>query len=260
MLNWIKRQRLGKSSEHIENIEENDLIRLSDVSLSKNSVTVLKNLSVSIEHRTTGIIGNNGSGKSSFVRLLNGLNTPDKGRIEVFGYDTVIHKSLLPMQVGFIFQNPDHQIIFPTVLEELMFGLEQNGVTEAQARQLSIDILKQNRCEEMADRSIQTLSEGQKQLICILSILVMQPKLLILDEPFSSIDLPTRRRLLNLVLEQAPRLIMVSHDLNILMDFDRLIWMHDGAIKMHDEPAKVVAAYESFVKQTLNKNHDFHLS
>ncbi len=245
-LDWVKRCVTIKNRDNPLSVVENQEITFSKVSYAKNNVSILKNLSVSLNDNRIGIIGNNGSGKSTLVRMINGLNIPTEGEVNVFGYDTVTHIRMLPQKVGFIFQNPDHQIIFPTVLEEMMFGLEQIGVKPEVAKVESKRFLKENQCEYLADRSVHVLSEGQKQLICILSILIMQPALLILDEPFSSIDLPTRQRLMALITEKVPRLLMVSHDLQAFADFDRLIWLHNGSIKMDGDPAAVVLGYQSF--------------
>ncbi len=246
LLNWIKWRRNKKIASNRVPVRGNSEIFFKNVSFKKGDNCILRNLTIILNEGRIGIIGNNGSGKSSLIRMINGLNIPSDGEVIVFGYDTVTHTNILPQKVGFIFQNPDHQIIFPTVLEELMFGLEQQGHKPDDAKQRSWRFLQRNNCESLANLPVHTLSEGQKQLICILSILIMRPQLLILDEPFSSIDLPTRQRLMALIKNLAPRLIMVSHDLQIFTDFDRLIWLHKGEIEMDGKPETVITAYKQF--------------
>ncbi len=94
---------------------------------------MLSAISVALTERRIGLIGNNGSGKSSLVRLLNGLLSADAGSVTVHGLDAGKDASELPRKVGFIFQNPDHQIIFPTVIEEVAFSLEQTGLSRREA-------------------------------------------------------------------------------------------------------------------------------
>ncbi|MEH0070740.1 ATP-binding cassette domain-containing protein [Pannonibacter sp. Pt2-lr] len=97
------------------------------VSLKRGDKTVLEGLSLTLSERRIALIGLNGSGKSSFVRLLNGLLLPDSGTLQIYGADTRQARANLPRHVGFVFQNPDHQAIFPTVEEEIAFGLTQLG-------------------------------------------------------------------------------------------------------------------------------------
>jgi len=119
------------------------------------------------EHRI-GLIGDNGSGKSTMLRLMNGLLLPTRGRVELAGLDTVRHRKDLPTKVGFLFQNPDHQLIFPTVAEEVAFGPTERGLPARQARQLAIALLERHGCAQWADRNVNELSGCQKQLVCIL--------------------------------------------------------------------------------------------
>ncbi len=247
----------GKSADGpMSVVLETDEVILDDVSLVRGKSEVLKQISLRLNEKRIGIIGNNGSGKSSLIKLINGLNLPDKGRVEVFGYDTRRHQEYLPAKVGFIFQNPDHQIIFPTVLEELVFGLEQLGKESSDAELVARDYLRQYRCESLADRAVHTLSEGQKQLVCILAILVMQPRLLLLDEPFSSLDLPTRTRLVSLLDESVERMILVSHDLETLSGLERVIWMHEGEVHRDGSACDTLDDYREYVAKSLEKERN----
>ncbi|MCB1754999.1 MAG: ABC transporter ATP-binding protein [Gammaproteobacteria bacterium] len=244
------KSRFGKkSAQPTATVNETNRIVLDDVTLRRGQNEVLRGISLELDENRIGVIGNNGSGKSSLIKLLNGLNLPDQGSVTVFGYDTREYRQKLPALVGFIFQNPDHQIIYPTVLEELAFGLEQFGQPTPQAQQNARAFLKNYQCEGLADKPVHTLSEGQKQLVCILAVLIMRPRLLLLDEPFSSLDLPTRKRLLNLLDSAAERLLMVSHDLAVLADFDKVIWLHEGRIRQQGRAEDVIAAYRHFSEQ-----------
>lgn len=231
---------------------ETDTVVLENVCFGFAETKVLKGISLSLNERRIGVIGSNGSGKSTLVRLLNGLNQPSSGGVCVFGLNTQLHQQFLARLVGFIFQNPDHQIIFPTVLEELAFGLEQLGHSSEAAQLGARDFLAEHGASSLAEKPVQNLSEGQKQLICILAVLIMKPRLLLLDEPFSSLDLAKRKTLLNLLNTNCERLIMVSHDLEVFSSFDRLLWIEDGRIKADGAPADVIARYKSFVESSDN--------
>jgi biotin transport system ATP-binding protein len=214
-----------------------------DVSLSLGGRTVLRDLSLSLSQSRIGIVGLNGSGKSSFVRLLNGLHLPETGTVKVFGASTSDVRKELPRHVGFVFQNPDHQAIFPTVEEEIAFGLTQLGIEKQAAREQALEFLKSHHCEALAGKPFADLSEGQKQLICILAVLVMEPQLLVLDEPMASLDGLATRRILEKLRGLPQKIVMISHDLAIFSDFDRVLWLEDGRLKMDGHPVKVLPAY-----------------
>ncbi|WP_425359019.1 energy-coupling factor ABC transporter ATP-binding protein [Ancylobacter aquaticus] len=224
------------------------LIRLENVTLTRGGRVVLDDISLEIAERRVGLIGTNGSGKSSLVRLLNGLLAADKGRITVHGLDAHEKASELPRTVGFIFQNPDHQIIFPTVAEEIAFSLEQAGMPRRQAAKEAVPALARFERAHWAERPVHALSEGEKQFLCIIAVLVMTPSLLILDEPFSSLDLPTRRRLEALVAGLDQQVILVAHELDAFAGYERVIWLHEGRVRGDGPPGEVVPAYRSFAE------------
>lgn len=193
--------------------------------------------------RRIGLIGDNGSGKSTMLRLMNGLLLPTRGRVEVAGFDTVRHRKDLPAQVGFLFQNPDHQLIFPTVVEEIAFGPAERGMPAPQARQQAMAVLERHGCAQLADRNVNELSGGQKQLVCILALLATEPSILLMDEPFSSLDLPTRLLMYRRIMALPERVVMATHDFELLAEFDRVIWLDAGLIRLDGRPPEVLRAY-----------------
>ncbi|MFK8252620.1 energy-coupling factor ABC transporter ATP-binding protein [Ancylobacter terrae] len=218
---------------------------LDNVTLRRGGRTVLADLSLTLSERRIGIIGENGSGKSSLVRLLNGLLKPDAGRVVVHGVDAATEPDALPRLVGFIFQNPDHQIIFPTVAEEVAFSLEQTGVARKAARAAAHGALERFGRAHWAERPVEQLSEGEKQLLCIIAVLVMNPAVMVLDEPFSCLDLPTRRRLERLIAGLPQQVVMIAHEFDAFASFDRLIWLEAGRVRMDGPPEAVAPAYSA---------------
>jgi biotin transport system ATP-binding protein len=198
-----------------------------------------------LDERRIGLIGDNGSGKSTLLRLMNGLLLPTCGRIVVAGLDTAKHRKELPAEVGFVFQNPDHQLIFPTVGEEIAFGLTERGLSAAQTRQQALALLERHGCAEWADRNVHELSGGQKQLICILAMLATEPSILLMDEPFASLDLPTRLVLSRRLMALPQQIVTASHDFELVAEFDRVIWLDAGRIRLDGRPAEVLPAYRA---------------
>ncbi len=222
-----------------------------DVGLAIGARRILDGLSLTLSEDRIGVIGLNGSGKSTFVRLLNGLRAPDTGALSLFGapYDRAGPE--LPRHVGFVFQNPDHQAIFPTVEEEIAFGLTQLGAGKKESRTRALEFLGRHGCGHLAGSPFAELSEGQKQLICILAVLVMEPRLLVLDEPMTSLDALASGRIHDMILSLPQKIVMVSHDLGHFRGFDRLLWLEEGRLRMDGKPHEVIAAYSQDIDRRL---------
>ncbi|WP_244527172.1 energy-coupling factor ABC transporter ATP-binding protein [Pseudovibrio ascidiaceicola] len=214
------------------------------VSIERSGSTIISDLSVVLPDQRVGIIGRNGSGKSTLVRSLNGLLPVSAGSLRVHGVSAEEGAKKLARVTGFVFQNPDHQLIFPTALEELSFGLRQIGVSKVDAKVQSLALMSDHGIEPLAERPVHELSEGQKQLICILAVLIMEPKLVVLDEPFSSLDMRTRAALRRKLERLDQQILFVSHELDALSDYDKVLWIEDGKLKQFGVPADVLAAYQ----------------
>ena len=224
-------------------------IQFENVSLSLNAREVLKGVSLDVQEQRVGVIGRNGSGKTSFARLLCGLLAPSSGRVRVNGNDLFKHRAAALKTVGILFQNPDHQIIFPTVLEELSFGLTQQGQRKAEAMQNATKILQQFDRLDWAERTIATLSQGQRHLVCLLSVLAMAPPLLVLDEPFAGLDLPTKTYLQNLLYGLDQSVLHITHDLQALAEYERVIWLEKGQVAGDGLPKNIIPAFENAMAQ-----------
>ena len=224
-------------------------IQFENVSLSLNARKLLNGVSLDIQEQRVGVIGRNGSGKTSFARLLCGLLAPSSGRVRVNGNDLLKHRAAALKTVGILFQNPDHQIIFPTVLEELSFGLTQQGQRKAEAMQNATKILQQFDRLDWAERTIATLSQGQRHLVCLLSVLAMAPPLLVLDEPFAGLDLPTKTYLQNLLYGLDQSVLHITHDLQALAEYERVIWLEKGQVAGDGLPKNIIPAFENAMAQ-----------
>lgn len=190
---------------------------------------ILSGVSVELSARRIGVIGRNGSGKTTFARLLAGLVAPTAGTVTIDGIDPAKDRRAALSLVGILFQNPDHQIIFPTVIEEVAFGLRQQGVDHPDARAQAV--LDRFGKSHWRDAHVHSLSQGQKQLVCLMSILAMTPRILILDEPFAGLDIPTRMQLARYLSHYDGTLVHVSHDPRDLAGYDHVLWLERGAVK-----------------------------
>ena len=226
-------------------------IEICSASVFYGKERILENLSLSIKEQRVGFIGRNGSGKTTLLRILAGLQELNNGKVLIDGTEVAKKRKEAIKKVGIIFQNPDHQIIFPTVGEELRFGLSQLGLSKNEADLKVIACLKQYDKVDWFERSISTLSQGQKHLICLLSILLMKPRVLLLDEPFTGIDIPTQLKLEHYLSSLKQTIIHVSHVPETFENYQRLIWMDEGIIQADGIPKTVIKKY-----RTAMKNYD----
>ena len=226
-------------------------IEICSASVFYGKERILENLSLSIKEQRVGFIGRNGSGKTTLLRILAGLQELNNGKVLIDGIEVAKKRKEAIKKVGIIFQNPDHQIIFPTVGEELRFGLSQLGLSKNEADLKVIACLKQYDKVDWFERSISTLSQGQKHLVCLLSVLLMKPRVLLLDEPFTGIDIPTQLKLEHYLSSLKQTIIHVSHVPETFENYQRLIWMDEGIIQADGTPKTVIKKY-----RTAMKNYD----
>jgi biotin transport system ATP-binding protein len=224
-------------------------IRLEAVTLVRGDQRVFEGLTLSLQEARIGLIGDNGAGKSSLFRLICGLDQPEQGRVVVHGCDTQTDRRQLSEHVGLMFQNPDDQIIFPTVAEELAFSLTARGETRQAARQRARDFLVQRGLEAWAGRAIGELSQGQRQQVCLLALQISQPATLLLDEPFASLDLLSQARLAAQLETTGQQIIVSTHLLEHVYDFERVLWLEQGKVRADGPGREVCEAYAENVRQ-----------
>ncbi|CAM4345572.1 energy-coupling factor ABC transporter ATP-binding protein [Bordetella muralis] len=203
----------------------------------------LRGVSLTVDQRRVGVVGPNGAGKSTFAKLLNGLVLPTAGRVTLDGLDTRHDIKAIRRQVGFVFQNPENQIVYPIVREDMAFGLKAQRLPaqeSAERIQASLDGLGVG---HLADRASHTLSGGECQLVALASVLVMRPALVVFDEPTTQLDLRNRNRVAGAIAGLEQQAVVVSHDLELLQDFDRVLVVVDGQIAADDSPGPALRWY-----------------
>lgn len=201
---------------------------------------MLHDVSITLSARRVAVIGANGSGKSTFARLLNGLVTPVSGSVRVHGMDAKTARS----RVGFVFSSPDAQLLMPTVAEDVSLTLRRSGLSRAEIRERVAAALASHGLSALEDTSVHALSGGQKQLLAFVSVLVGEPSLLVADEPTTLLDRGNVRRISALLIEELPmQTVIVTHDLELAARCDEAILFKDGRICQSGDAATVVEQY-----------------
>lgn len=228
------------------------VINLKDVSFEFETHRVLDQINLNISEHRIGIIGVNGSGKSTLARLISGLIAPTSGSIRLNKIDVFKDRKAALKTVGIIFQNPDHQIIFPTCVEEISFGLIQQGMTRIEAEKKSKQLLLKFDKSNWSDELAHNLSQGQRHFLCLISVLAMEPDVIILDEPYAGLDLPTSIKLKNTIRKLNQQIVMITHDREILEDFERILWIDNGKIVRDGSFENVMPDFEKEMRKRAN--------
>ena len=222
------------------------MIRIESLSYSYDgSRNVLENISLEVRRgEFISLIGPNGCGKSTLMRLMNGLLTPCSGCVTVDGIDTKSVKELPRVRqlVGMVFQNPDTQIVGMTVEEDVAFGPGNLGLPPAEIRRRVDRSLERAGILELASRAPHSLSSGEKQLVAVSGVLAMEPGYLILDEATAYLDPAGKGRVLEVVSElnrEGIAVIHVTHHMDDAAKAGRVIVMAGNGILMDGPPAEV---------------------
>ncbi|MCA1403535.1 energy-coupling factor ABC transporter ATP-binding protein [Ensifer sp. IC3342] len=218
-------------------------IRFTDCSVSFGERVALHPLTLALDERRIGIIGLNGSGKTTFARLINGLVKPTSGGVTVNGLDTVKDDKAVLAEAGFIFQNPQHQLIMPIVSDDIAFGLKNRGLPQHEIAARTEAALRRFGVTHLARRRVHELSGGETQLVAMASVVVTGPKILILDEPTNQLDLRNRRMVANTIDALDEDTIVITHDLALVEGVERLLLFHEGRLLADGKPAETIRRY-----------------
>lgn len=200
------------------------------------------------------LIGQNGAGKTTLLKQLNGLLKPSLGRVTVNGLDTAVTKtSKLARHIGYLFQNPDHQIFCNTIHEEIKFGLVNIGCSPSEINERIERIASQLGLTDKLNKNPFTLSRGERQRVALASVLALETEVLVLDEPTTGQDYKECIEIMDIVKDlhsKGKTIIMVSHDMEVVADYaQRAIILYQGSV-LEDGP----------VREVLLKEHSLRLA
>jgi biotin transport system ATP-binding protein len=199
-------------------------------------VTILHPVSCMLAERRVAVVGANGSGKSTLARLVNGLAEPSSGRVLVDGLDTVRDGAAVRRRVGFVFTDPDAQLVMPTPREDVALSLRRLGLDRAGRDARVAAVLDRFGLADRAEVSVHALSGGQKQLLALAGVLATEPAVLVCDEPTTLLDLRWRRAVDDLLDSLDQQVLLVTHDLEAAARADRVLVV-DGGRVVFDGPA-----------------------
>ena len=225
------------------------MIRLDDVHHAFDDRPVLRGITAVLSERRIGIIGANGSGKSTLARTFNGLVVPDRGTVETLGLDVRAKRSEVRRKVGFMFADASAQIVMPTPAEDVALSLRppgrsrRGGPDDAEVSRRVAEILGEFGLADHLDAPAQLLSSGQKQMLAFASVLVTEPEILVCDEPTTLLDLRNVLKVRDRLAALEQQVILLTHHLDMLEDFDRVLVMDDGAVVHDAAPTEAIAFY-----------------
>lgn len=200
-----------------------------------------------------GVVGPNGGGKSTLVRLLNGLLKADSGSVSVAGHNAASEAREVRRRLGVLFQNPDNGLVAPFVEDDVAFGLENLGVERARMRERVRRAIAGVGLAGYERREVSTLSGGEKQRVALAGLLAVEPEVLALDEPTSMLDTPGRREILSRIdaLRGNRTILHVTHHLDELLGADRVLVLADGRVAAETTPAALVSDHALLAKNRL---------
>ncbi|MGJ4844713.1 energy-coupling factor ABC transporter ATP-binding protein [Leifsonia sp. Le1] len=224
-------------------------IALDHLTVRLGETVALDDVSVALDASRIAVVGANGSGKSTFARVLAGLVAPSSGSVRVHGLDPGRQASALRRLVSVVFSNPDAQIIMPTVAEDAAFSLRSERLPAAESAARVADALDRFGLTGLADRAAHDLSGGQKQLLALCGAFIRRPQLVIADEPTAYLDAPNARRVAEHLFEDAGhQLVLLTHDLRLAERCEVAALFDAGRIAAVGAPADVIAAYEASLR------------
>ena len=248
----------------------NPIYELSAVSFRYHaSIPAIEDISLDIyPGESLAILGANGSGKSTLLLMLDGLIFPSSGTIMAFGealtedkLETDTYRHFFRSRVGLVFQNPDIQLFCPKVYDEIAFGPLQLGLPEGEVVKRVDDVLDMLGIYSLKDRIPNQLSGGEKKRVAIASVLSLNPQVLLLDEPTSSLDLRTRHWLIGLISElrkAGKTIITTTHDISLVKQISSrvIVLGEDHSMIADGTPPEVIADHELLHRANIIHEHE----
>ncbi len=219
------------------------MIEIRHVTHAFGDRIVLRDVDLRLVEKRIAVVGANGGGKSTFSRLLNGLLIPTSGDVLVDDLNTRTEGRKVRRKVGFVFQNPDNQIVLPVVEEDLAFGMKNIGLSKEKIAERTLEALSRYDLLSLREHPAHLLSGGQKQLLAISGVLVMAPDYIVFDEPTTLLDLRNKKRVADAIAALEQTVVVVSHDLAFLETFDRVIVFEGGQVAIDDRPSSALRRY-----------------
>jgi biotin transport system ATP-binding protein len=224
-------------------------VRLDSVSVRLGDVEVLRDVSLDLGARTIAVVGENGSGKSTFARLLGGLVSRSGGELSVLGLDPGRQAAELRRRMAFVFSNPDSQIVMPTVAEDVAFSLRADRLHPDERAERVAAALDRFGLTALAEHASHDLSGGQKQLLALCGAFVRRPELVVADEPTAYLDARNARRVADHLFEDAGhQLVLVTHDLALAERCETAVLFGEGRAVAVGEPAAILAEYDAMLR------------
>ncbi|BCT76162.1 cobalt ABC transporter ATP-binding protein [Sinomonas cyclohexanicum] len=204
---------------------------------------LLDGIGATLTEARIAVVGANGSGKSTMLRLLNGLVEPTSGAVRVDGLDTVRDGRAVRQRVGFVFTDPLSQLVMPTGREDVELSLRRHHRSRSDRAAAAQAVLDRFGLDRLADQSVYELSGGERQLMALAAVLAVDPAVLVLDEPSTLLDLRNRELLRRTLAGLEEQVILSTHDLELALDADRVLVIEGGRIAFDGAPDEGVALY-----------------
>lgn len=205
--------------------------------------TLLTGIDVALGQTRIAIIGANGSGKSTMLKLLNGLIQPSMGRVIVDGMDVASHGKEIRRHVGYVFTDPLAQLVMSTPLDDVQLSLRPFIKNRSERRSRALQLLEERGLAHLAHQSIYDLSGGERQLLSLTTVLAVDPAVVVADEPTTLLDLRNRHTLRRAFGNLTQQLIVSTHDLELAAQMDRVLWIDSGVVVADGSPHEVIHAY-----------------
>ena len=227
------------------------VLSIKELCFQYNDKPIFNSLSLNINSgEKIGLIGANGSGKTTLFLLICGILARTRGIISLF--DQEVKKGTFYPEIGLIFQNPDVQLFCSRVKDDIVFGAQNLGLSPLEIEKRLAQVWQTTGVKHLENRVSHELSGGEKCMVAIASVLIMEPKIILYDEPSANLDLKARRRLINFLQSCQETIIVSSHDLELVREVcDRTILLNNGKIVADGSPTEIMCDHTLMTENSL---------